>query len=206
MDISTLTLKLIILLVPGIISNKIYRRLVIRHKESTDLMFIVTSVVFGLISYLILNFTIYRISGLESFNSISESTVINYNEVFFASIVSVLVGYLGAFIDNGKWINKIAHYYDISQKYGDENLFTRWLNRDIEWVYIRDKKADVTYLGRICYFSETPEFKEIGLDNVTVYSFNDSEELYSIPEIYLCFKSDNLTIEQAIINKKHNEK
>ncbi len=202
MDISTLTLKLIILLVPGIIGNKIYRRLVIRHKESTHLMFILTSVVFGLISYLILNFTIFRKDGLESFNSISESNVINYNEVFFASIVSVLVGYFGALIDNRKWINKVALKFMISQKYGDENLFTRWLD-DLDnnnpWVYVRDIEYSVIYSGRVSYYSETLDFKEIGLCDVTVYDYDDNRNSYEIPEIYLCLPKDKIRIEKAII-------
>lgn len=208
MDISTLTLKIIILLVPGIIANKIYRRLVIRHKESTDLMFILTSVVFGLLSYLVLNFIFYCKGGLESFKTISESNIINYEEVFFGSIISILVGYLAALGDNKKWINKLALKFKISQKYGDENLYTRWLD-DLDnsnpWVYIRDVEYCVIYSGRVSYYSETIDFREIGLSDVTVFDSNNTALNYEVPELYLCLPKDKIRIEKAIRIEKNGK-
>jgi hypothetical protein len=53
-------------------------------------------------------------------------------------------------------------------------------------------------VGYVVSFSETDEFKEIVLSNVSVYSYDQSELLYEISEIYLSLPKDDIIIESAI--------
>ena len=218
MEISTLTLKLIILLVPGALATLIYKKLTVRQKESSDFMFVIFSIMFGLFSYLFLqigSFIISLIEGLcitikpnyeilKTFSSLSDGSQIPFKEVIWASIISILLGLSISCLDHKKLLNRFARFLHISNKYGDENLFTYFLNSpDISWVYIRDIEHSITYLGSVSSFSETTEYKEIVLVQVTVYSYPESIELYDLDRIYLVFPKDKMIIEQAKI--KSNE-
>ncbi len=212
MEISTLTLKLIILLVPGALATTIFKQLTIRHREQSDFMFVIISIMFGMFSYLVLQLIIYLITfvknlssksnlkyeKIETFAKLSNSNSIPYSEVIWASIISILLGFIISKIDHSKLINNLARKLNISNKYGDENLYSYFLNSpDINWVYLRDIENSLTYLGTVESFSETTEHKEIVLGQVTVYSYPKSKELYEIDRIYLVYPKDKLIIEQA---------
>lgn len=212
MEISALTLKLIILLVPGALATTIFKRLTIRHKEQSDFMFVIISIMFGMFSYLVLQLIIYVITfgknicseteikyeKIETFAKLSISDSIPYSEIIWASVISIFLGFIISKVDHSKLINNIARRLKISSKYGDENLYSYFLNSpDINWVYVRDIDNSLTYFGTVESFSETIEHKEIVLGQVTVYSYPKSKELYEIDRIYLVFPKDKLIIEQA---------
>lgn len=221
MDITALTLKLIILLVPGILCAKIYKKLIIRPKESTDFMFVMYAIMFGIFSYLSLYMIKYiihyvrfqlgyiepmRFNALDAFGKISDGSTIPYSEVFYASIISIFISFLAVKVDNFKWINTIAAKLNISNKYGDENLFSRWLNgKCVEWVYVRDIENGLTYLGYVHSFAECEYNKELVLKQVSVMSYPESVDLYEVPEIYLCLKNENIKIELAINTQQNGE-
>lgn len=107
-------------------------------------------------------------------------------EVFLASVLAPIVACISAILVNYKIINKIATKLHISQKYGDENLYSYFLNsKEVDWVYVRDSKNGFTYQGRVVSFSETATFQELIMSEVTVFEYEQSIELYSIPVIYL---------------------
>lgn len=212
MEISALTLKLIILLTPGILATTIYKRLTIRHKEQSDFMFVVISIMFGMFSYLILQIINYLISlaknicsktieeyeTIKIFSDLSNGNSIPYSEVIWACIISIILGFLISKLDHSKLINTFARKWNISNKYGDENLYSYFLNSpDVNWVYVRVIENSLTYLGWVESFSETIENKEIVLNQVTVYDYPDSKKMYEIERIYLVFPKDKVIIEQA---------
>jgi len=212
MEISALTLKLIILLTPGVLATTIYKRLTIRHKEQSDFMFVVISIMFGMFSYLILQVINYLISlaknicskstekyeTINTFSDLSNGNSIPYSEVIWASIICIILGFIISKLDHSKLINTYARKWNISNKYGDENLYSYFLNSpDVNWVYVRVIETSLTYLGWIESFSETIENKEIVLNQVTVYNYPDSKKMYEIERIYLVFPKDKVIIEQA---------
>ena len=127
MQISELTLKLIILLIPGVIGTLIMNRLTIR-RELSPYHFIINSILIGVFSYLLLQLfnnsihLVYNICKKQSGNykqlniwtSISDSTVIPYLEVLYSSICSILIGIVGTLFDQYKLINKFAQKFNIS--------------------------------------------------------------------------------------------
>ncbi|MCO6360749.1 hypothetical protein [Roseivirga pacifica] len=212
MEISTLTIKLIILLVPGALATILFRSLIVRHKEQSSFMFIITAIIFGLFSYLFLQLLlslklliVRKIFGLcnsdqllETFQNLSDSNSIPYEEVLLASAISISLGLMIAKFDNLKILNRIAQKFNISNKYGEENLFSFFLNSpDISWVYVRDIKNSLTYFGSVYSFSETSDIREIVLEEVSVFSYPDSKELYEIDRIYLSLNKNDIIIEQA---------
>lgn len=203
MDISSLTIKIIILLIPGLISYFIYKRITNRQTKRSDLMFISISILLGTLSYLALQIFCFKFNclgyeNLRTFELLATSTTIPYQEVFGASLFGIIIAYLFTFIDSYNIVNKIAIKIKASNKVNDENLFSIFLgDKDISWIYIRDIKNSLTYRGWIYSFSENEEDREVVLKEVTVYTYPEAIKLYDIASIYLNFKSENIIIEQA---------
>ena len=213
MEISALTLKLIILLTPGALAAIIVKRLTVNHKPSSDFMFVLDAVLLGMFSYLILQICLIvwiwignicsphkDYHTLQVFRSIADSSSIPYKEIIFACIFAIALGFFVSRIIEKRIINRIAIWMKVTQKYGDLNLFSHYLNaKSIEYVYIRDIKNSLTYLGYVSACSETTEYKELVLGDVTVFTYPESDELYDVQSIYLCFPKDEIKIEKAKI-------
>ncbi|WP_439695178.1 hypothetical protein ACFGVS_19105 [Mucilaginibacter sp. AW1-7] len=223
MDMSALTLKLIALLFPGLVAALLYRRLTVKHKERSDFMFVLIAITEGIFSYLTVQ-TLYVVAvfghnliwrdswdyqTLHAFRDLSDSKVIPYEEIICASIAAFAISMATVYISHHNLLNKYAIRYRISNKYGDENLYSNFLNENcLSWVYVKDIPNEIVYCGAVQSFSESDEFKEIVLNEVTVYRyFKDKEykELYDVPKIYLCFPKDKVIIEQAKTKQPDNE-
>lgn len=192
MDISELTLKLILILVPGGIASIIFERLTI-HKEWSNFKFVVNSILLGGISYLIGSLLISEMKMV--FDGLT-SNEIPYEIILKVSGISIIVGLVAVPFDHYKVLNRFAKLIKISNKYGDENLFTNFLNsKEISEIYVRDFENNLVYHGFIEKFSEQGDLQELLLYNVKVYSENTSEYLYDTQRVYLSMHKKNLLIE-----------
>jgi hypothetical protein len=99
-------------------------------------------------------------------------------------------------VHNHKILNKIAKKVGVSTKFGDENLFSNYLSSgDIYWVYVRDHATNQTYEGQVRSWSETNNIQEMVLSDVTVYVYETSEKLYSLPSLYIARPAGTFVIE-----------
>ncbi|MFW5895247.1 MAG: hypothetical protein ACOCT9_00735 [archaeon] len=205
MELSGLTIKLIMILIPGAICTLIIERLTI-HKNWTPLKFIVNVILLGSLSYLIYQLFItipFWITGdprdqkiLDVWLQLTDKKEIPFDEVILGSVISIILGFISSAFIQYKILNKIAQGLRISDKYGDENLYTYFLNSPVtDEVYLRDKENGITYHGIVDSFSENDHNKEIVLTNVTVYHSKTSTELYDLEKIYISSLNDNITIE-----------
>jgi hypothetical protein len=211
---SELTLKLIVILVPGALAVFIYNRLT-THKEWSSFIFTTNAIILGFFSYLCLQIFVnipvlaHNIAGkgtskaytlLQTFSLLSDSKLIPYREVFYSSVFSVLLAYLWSYINQRRFVNRLAQYLKISWKYGDENLYSHFLEAsDTHIVYIRNPRLNLTYRGQVRSFAETETISEISLANVTVYSYDNSDVLYEVEKIYLSFNKADIIIEQSTL-------
>ena len=134
-----------------------------------------------------------------------KSDEIPFGIVATASGCAILIGYVAATSDNHKWINWLGQLIGFSNKYGDENLFSFFLSReDVQEVNIHDITNNLTYNGLIREYSETDEFKEIVLEEVKVYPYDDPDKgpSYSLKMLYLVRPKDNLVIEVPLVNNQ----
>jgi hypothetical protein len=198
-----------IILLPGIIATIIIGKLTV-HSEWSSFKFSLYSLVFGFFSYLILQFICYVIHivsncSFSGFNW-SDSIIINIalqnqpmvalDEVLLSLGISLPLAFFVSWIVQNKYLNKFAQFLRVTTKYGDENLFSFFLNsKEIFWVYIRDIDNNLTYQGRIESFSESSNMQEIVLSHVKIFRYEDSEELYEIPFIYLSKKAGDFILE-----------
>jgi hypothetical protein len=207
MALTELTIKIIIIVSPGIITSLIIQYLTISKKQS-DFKFAIVSIVFGLVNYLVLQFLYWTqqlicvhqeesfrlLRTLEELSAVSNK--IYWGEVIIAIILSIVLGFVYSYMDHHKVINKLGWFFNVTNKYGSENAYSYFLNfRDLDYVYIRKVSDDLTYRGKVSIFSEKENVREVILEDVTVYRYCDSEYLYDIDKIYLLL-DQNVIIEK----------
>lgn len=208
-----LTVKLIIILVPGALATLIFGKLIL-HKEWNNFRFTLYSILFGIVSYLLLQILInllnlipsLNLTNLQLWERLNDVTSIPYKEVLFASLVAIVISFFTAKIENSKLIPRVASVLNISMKFGDENLYSIFLNsKEVEYVYLRDIKNQLTYHGWVKSFSENDTLSEIRLADVAVYNYSDSKFLYEVDEIYISLNKQEIIIELAKPNKNGQE-
>lgn len=208
MEISELTLKLIIILIPGAIATRIYQKVTI-HERWTSFQFVVNSIVFGGFSYLLTQLWIdlfYDDKRLMKFWSNLPAENIPYELVIKTCLTGLVIGLAISAFDHYKLVNWFAKLIRISKKYGDENLYSYFLNgKAVKEVYIRDFENNSTYHGLIDSYSEQNTFCEIVLYDVVIYDNSSGQEAYKIDKVYLCRPKDKITIETPVINNNHVE-
>jgi hypothetical protein len=209
MEASELMIRLIVLLIPGVIAALIIETLTV-HKAWDKFRFMVYAILLGFASYALLqlvlgiiwftcrllafDFTYTKLGSWASlFNAKDPIDVI---EVMLACGASVILGGGLSAIIQYKVTHRIARWLRISDKYGDENLFSFFLNaKEVTWICIRMPSKNLTYEGWRESFSETDKIREIVLRDVRVYRYEDSALLYEVPAIYLCLPVDDIVIE-----------
>ncbi|MDT0687151.1 hypothetical protein [Autumnicola psychrophila] len=210
---SELTIKLIIILIPGAIATLIFGKLIL-HKEWSSFRFVLYSIIFGILSYLFLQliinglnlFSCIELSDLTIWKNLNNASLIPYQEVGFATTISIIVAFFSSMIENRKIINRVAGFFGISAKYGDENLYSMFLNsKNVQFVYLRDIKNQLTYHGWVKSFSENETVSEIRLADVAVYNYSDSKFLYEVGEVYLSLNKQEIIIEIAKLEENGQE-
>ncbi len=64
-------------------------------------------------------------------------------------------------------------------------------------VYIRDLKYNLTYYGKIEFFSDMNQNREIVLSDVSIFHLKDGELLYEISTAYIPISHNEFRIELA---------
>lgn len=208
-----LAVAIAIVLLPGLIASIICDKITVHSARWDVFKYTIYSFIFGISSYALLEFLRATLEFLHS-SSFSheakyqplkvwlliqdEKAQILVSEVAWAVVLSPIIAIIAAVIVNYKLIHKFAQKFKISQKYGDENLFSFFLNaQEVDWVYVRDKSNNLTYCGRIFSHSECESIQEIVLSDVTVFDYESSAELYKVASIYLCKPLGSFVIEVA---------
>ena len=191
--------SLIVILIPGIIAAVIADKITV-HSKWNSFKFSLYASILGLATYAGLQIIIYTYDLIEFLyckklswshlnvwkSAISQTQNISAGETVYATLLSLPIALFASFLINYKIFNKIANKVGLTTKYGDENLYSYYLNaKEVDWVYVRDIENNFTYQGRIESYSENDHMQELVMYDVTVFRYEDSEELYSIPTIYL---------------------
>lgn len=204
-----LVIVIIVILLPGVIATIISDKLT-SHSKWDSFKFCMYSLTLGIFAYVLLQVAVYLYDAIKVFSinnikwthlSIWTSALNGGSglipwEICVAVVLSVPVALIASWSINFKIFNKIANKIKVSTKYGDENLYSYYLNaKEIDWVYVRDLRNKLTYQGRVVTHSENEKIQEIVLSEVSVYRYEDSVFLYSIPTIYLSRASGGFIIE-----------
>ena len=204
MEVSSLTVKLIVLSLPGIFGTFFYEKL--SYKKQFDLReYIVSVIIIGFLSYSLLellyklcnsicNCTNYKVLFFDLL--FNESGKVKLSELFDSTIISLFVGIV-LFYNKGI-------FYGFFRKMGITNesgkdvwnqLFdndTRGINA---YVYVINKKEDIIYGGEVAEYSPNSNRPELLLENVVVTrATKRGDLLYKLNKVYLRL-TDDIVIE-----------
>jgi hypothetical protein len=198
MEVSELTLKLILLLIPGAIASIIFEKLTI-HKKWSPFQFVANSILFGCASYLLaqlISSTLFSSNALSALWQNLPAKEIPYKVILEGIVSAPFIGLGFTLLDYQRVINKIGRFLRVSNKYGDLNLYTHFLNSpDVKEIYVRDIQSNITYHGKLHSYSETDDVKEILLYDVDIYEYETNTLCYSVKSVYLTKPKDSMIIE-----------
>lgn len=200
---------LAVVMFPGIIAAMISDKIV-THRPWSSFRFSLYSFVFGIACYLCVQLIVwipalyskfcgddYLWKSLGVWRNVDGNGIeLELWEVGLATAFAPPLSFLASSIIHHKTFNKLAQRLGVSSKFGDENLYTYYLNaQEIDWIYVRDRESDLTYEGRIVSYSENSQIQEMVISNVNVYRYSDSELLYSVPTAYIAKPIGNFVVE-----------
>jgi hypothetical protein len=194
---------------PGLIATILCDKLLVHAERWNAFKYAIYTFVFGVSSYVLLQAIVWIIGSinrhlpflhdqmsLRLWDTLVSGRSLSFTEVAWATALSPAIALLATICVNKKLVHRIAQRFGISNKYGDENLFSYFLNSpDIYWIYLRDRTSGQSYRGLVRSFSETKELQEVVLTNVTVYNYEDSDELYALDSIYISKPLGSFVIE-----------
>jgi hypothetical protein len=193
-EISELTLRLILLVFPGAIGALIVETLTI-HKPWNSFRFVLYASFLGLASYTLLQAVSPQ--ELNFWAALANKTKeISYKEIFQACSASAILSFCVSGVIKVRLINRLAGRFRLSDKYGDDSLYMHFLAlQKVEWITVRDKAQKLTYVGKVDSFNEAGATRELVLVEATVYETDTSARLYDAENILLAFKAENVIIE-----------
>lgn len=206
-----LLITVIVLIFPGIICAIIFDKIT-SHSKWTSFKFSLYSLVLGIFCYTLLQTVYFFIDAIKILAcggswtwltiwnaALRPDDALSGKEVVLATLCAPLVAFFSSFLVNHKVFNKIAKRLKISTKFGDENLFSYYLNSpSVRWTYVRDEEQGITYFGEIASFSEGENHHELVLLDVSVYNTETSKLLYEVPSTYINKPFGSLVIEAAL--------
>jgi hypothetical protein len=210
MELSTLTVRVLLLFFPGVICAMLVDTLTV-HRERTSAQLLTHSFVLGLGSYLSLNvlrsggFWIARLTGsprplpVTFFDALTDEKLrISWGEIALATLVAVILGIGVSAAINHRLVHEVANSLKVSRKFGDLDVWGLLFNSpDLGWVTVRDLGYDLTYEGWVDAFSDTSASAELLLRDVRVFRSSSGAQLYETSRVYLARPSDTLVIEPA---------
>jgi len=109
--------------------------------------------------------------------------------------------FFASFFHTHKVINKLGHFFRVTQRFGDEDVWELYHNMPgNEWVYVRDHKLSLTYYGWIYAYSDSEKERELLMQDVEVFSSEEKgEPLYHRKILYISRHRHDLTIEVPLI-------
>ena len=207
MQFSELTIKLIILFLPGLISASLLQMFENGRKKLDNREFLILVVINSFISYLIP----CLFYGYNTFfkSLMDTSVIIDYKEVLCSSTISVGLGIVETYFVNYCLLYKIAQWAKLTTKSGQDTVWDEFLDNEgkgiSSFVYIRNYETNEIYCGSVANYSMSSNSqKEIILNNVYVYDLNNRNKiLYHCEKLYVCLNNtENILIE---IGESYND-
>lgn len=206
MEISQFTIRIMVLFLPGIISYLVIHSFTVT-KETKALHFIIYAFVLGFLSYFSWALLLQIISLIPSTQVDTDvrflealrdpDKQIDFFEIFWVSVISLLNGLLISFIVNQKYVHRLAQTLHITKKFPELDVWDYVFNSSDEtaWVTIRDVKNNLAYEGWVETFSDTVKDNELFVRDVVIFRNSTGERLYETPGLYISRNRDEMTIE-----------
>ncbi|KAB2335071.1 hypothetical protein [Bacillus mesophilum] len=174
------------------------------HRKRQAYQFLLHSYLIGVSSYGLLLFIVFLNNKILEINDktptwevtflkslLNSKENIKVSEVFFATMIGIVLAIILVVIINKKYIYKLANHLNISNKHGEDDVWDFLFgSNDVEWVTVRDPESKLVYQGAVSSYSQKDDKRELILSQVKVYKDKDDDdlkELYEKDFIYLSF-------------------
>lgn len=204
MGISEFSLRIILLFLPGIISNLVLEHLTI-IKDKGVFRFSIRALILGFLSYFAYFLVLFIIRPFGKpdvhigfFNALqSAGSKIDFAEVAWVCIISVALAAILSFALSRKFFVRAASTFGLIKVIPELNVWDHAFSAspDRNWVVVRDIKNDFMYQGWVNARSDTADENELFLREVAVFLSSTGEELYTVPGLFISRNKDDLTIE-----------
>lgn len=212
MQITELVWNLFLLLLPGVISTLMVRYIT-THKQYSVFEFVIYSAVLGIGTFVIMELfysLFWIILGLFSSsvsiefglnlsiwnNLFNGQKSLNNYEMFISYLLAIPIGFFWGILISKKIIIRIFQKWKLTKRYGDDDVWSFYLNSpSAEWIYLHNKKTNITYFGKIRAYSDSTEKREILLEDVIVYESDTWTEKYQSNAVFLELNNFDFTIE-----------
>jgi hypothetical protein len=212
MSLTELTVKLLLLFLPGIVCYMTVDALAVHRERKVHEIFLL-SFVYGLLSYFVF-FPLASLSHtaiaqrlyipparLTILKCLCDKDVpINWWEVGLTTGLALLLGIVISTAHDRDWLHRVARKLRITRKFGQKNVWAYVLNiPDVKWATVRDLSNNLMFQGYILAFTDIEEPTEIFLTNVNVYNEKTGHLLYQADTMYLARERKNLTVEFPVV-------
>lgn len=218
MNLTELTIRLLLLFFPGLIAALLINNLT-THKRPDFNVYILHSFILGMLSYfvanllLLLNNWYLKMNGFQSngelsfFQSLTDNTVsISYKEVVVVTVIAFILAIIISLILNRGWFHWLARKAKITNQFGEGDVWQYLFNSpDIGWITVRDLETDLVYQGYVSAFSDTHQENELLLGEVHVYDGKTAEFLYELKMLYINRDLNKITIEIQKTGENRND-
>ena len=210
MNISSFSLQVLLLFIPGLIAFLLVDNLT-AHKPFKLVYIFIYTMILGMMSYLTLYcvlvlFSMCRGTTAEFYfwkNLTEEGLIFFLPEIIYATLVSVFLGSVVTFVINHGWFNYYCGKVGLSKKHGYSdtlsymiNLYTNAEPNVPLYLTITDWEKRLRIVGVLVALSGPEDRRdEMLLQDCTLYSLESGEEIYSIPVYYFCPDYSKITIE-----------
>jgi hypothetical protein len=213
MEITEITLRLMLLGMPGIVAYLIIGKITTRGKgsqlDSLLLIFLLSILSYTLVSIFYLAIgtisggKVVIISPLERLiSSISSKTsAILVWDIISATTASIIVSLSWSYAWYHKVVTRIARFLKASNRYGDNGIMSAFLSSEQlqnigEWLVVRDSLSNIFYFGHVYAWSDSnDDLRELIMLDVSVYSNDKGVFLYKTDYLYLERPKGVLSIE-----------
>lgn len=217
MDISELTVKLLFLFLPGIITRLMIERLTVPH-DKNQLYFFLHAFTAGVLAYTEYGLALAawslavqgeaRVDVHFLSNLVDSKQPLVYNEVVSVCAIAIINGFVLSALINRSYLNRFARWLGATKRFGNFDVWGYVCNSPIDslkWVRVRDHRHDICYEGWVEAFSDTNSGCELFLREVRVFKNESGEPLYSIPGIYLSQDPEDVAIEFYALDVRESD-
>jgi len=210
MQFDAFIFKLLLLSIPGFITFIIFRKIAVYRrltKNQFSFYEVILIIIFSLVSCVVYDLSVMLINKIHktdyttTIGKLINVEIYNAKEMAFLCIIAIVLGILLSLLESKIFIHRFAMWSNITNYYGDTDVWTSFCaNKNTNWIYVRDYKLKLIYLGSLEQYSDPGEERELLLSDVRVFS-EDGEYCYDCPKMYICRQSDDITLEIPMIGE-----
>ena len=211
------TIKILIVGIPGIIcfflSQKLYGKRVRSNTDTILLVFLYAVLSYGIVGTVEATLNYRNQLGFvsDTFDIfLGKNQDVSLKVLIKGIVAGISLAYILSFCINYNIANRVGQFFRITKRYGDEDVWHYFHNspdaqKNDGWLIVRDLKEQLVYYCYISTWSDSDEERELILSDVSVYSNESGDYLYSTDHIYLSRNKDDLMIEVPPLNAEESE-